>query len=111
MKTLHEEEKMPKSRTVAHLGLLHQCDGYCCFLAVFSSPYGCQMFLHGVSAPQRWVLKRNQGSEGTVPGMEVAKEGCGLKVMIGLRERQQRKDFAPFLCLKAAIAQQAKMEE
>lgn len=31
--------------------------------------------------------------------------------MIGLRGRQQKKDFAPSLCYKAAMAQQAKMEE
>lgn len=42
--------------------------------------------LHRVSAPQSWVLQRNQGWEGTVTLMEAE----GFRVMIGLRGRQQR---------------------
>lgn len=69
------------------------------------------MFLHGVSAPPSWVLKRNQGWEGAVAGVEVWKEGCGIKSNDRAERKTAKEDFAPSLCHKAGIAQQAKMEE
>lgn len=97
--TLHKEEKMPKSRAVARLGLLHRCDGYWCFLAVFTSPHSCEMFLQGISAPQSWVLKRNQDWEGTLVGMEVWKEGHRIKS----NGRAERKTPKKTLYLPCAI--------
>lgn len=75
VQALHEEEKMPKSRTVAHLGLLHRPAGYCCcFLTVFGSPHGCEIFLSAVPAPKSWVMKRKEGWKGTVSGLETQDE-------------------------------------
>lgn len=93
-KALHEEEKMPKSRTVAHLGLLHRHDGCCCFLTVFSSPHGCEILLDAVSAPQSWALKRKQGWEGTVSGLETQDESCRIQS----NDRAERKT-ARGLCM------------
>lgn len=57
------------------------------------------------------MLKRNQGQKGTAVGMEVRKEGCGVKSNERAERKTAKGDFAPSLCHKAGIAQQAKMEE
>lgn len=111
VKALHEEEKMPKPGTVAHLGLLHRHDGCCSFLTVFSSPHGCEILLGAVSAPQSWVLKRKQGWEGTVSGLETQDESCRIQSNDRAERKTAKDDFACSLCHEAGIAQQAKTEE
>lgn len=111
VKALCEGEKMPKSRTVAHLGVLHRHDGCWCFLTVLSSPHGCEIFLDAVSAPQSWVLKRKQGWEGTISGLETQDKSCRIHSNDRAERKTAKENFACSLCHEAGIAQQAKTEE
>lgn len=67
------------------------CDRYFCFLAVFSSPHSCEMFLHGVSAPRVRCRRGTRAEKGQSLGQKYKKRAVGLEVMIKMRGRQERR--------------------